>query len=155
MGKASITIDFDPDRLSTYTDQYLAMLWHLTQHNPADGFRDKEPGDLAMHVGWEIIRRRLGTVSPEMYHHQQQHYTWWQLTRFARYSGGGWAALMIPGSQELRDALAGRLAELKVFGGTMSHQQLAQELADIVMPQQAADGQGAGGSQGAAGEPAS
>lgn len=51
MSKTSITIDFDPDGLSTCTDTRLAMLWHLVQHNPADGFEHSRPGDLAARVG--------------------------------------------------------------------------------------------------------
>ncbi len=138
-GKTSITITFDPNGLSTYTDRYLSMLWHLCQHNPTDGFRDKEPGDLAMRVGWEIIRRWLGTVSPEMYHHQQQHYTWWQLTQFARNTDAGLAPRMIPGTNEMHAALAAKLAELRAFAGTMSREQLARELTGIVMPQRGGD----------------
>ena len=47
----SITIEFDPDALTTYTDQHLAMLWHLVQANPANGFDHSQPGDLAVKVG--------------------------------------------------------------------------------------------------------
>ena len=140
MSKTQITIEFDPDALASYTDQHLAMLWHLTQHNPADGFRDKEPGELAMKVGWEIIRRWLGGVNPEMYHHQQHHYTWWHLTQFAKRDGGQLVPRMVPTSEEVTEALARRLEELKVWGGghgfpdDLSRRQLARELLDVVMP---------------------
>src|SRR5437016_4476358 len=154
MAKTSITIDFDPDRLSTYTDQYLAMLWHLCQHNPADGFEHSQPGDLAAQIGWEIIRRWLKHVPPELYHHQQRHYYSHQLGKFAIYNPGGpawdhqakdwnpafhnghYEPRLIPDTKELREALAAKLAELGVYGlGIQSHRQLAQELTDIVTAQ--------------------
>lgn len=89
---ASITIEFDPNALGGYTDEHLAMLWHVAQANPADGFDSGEPGDLAMNVGWEIIRRWLKTVPPVMYKHQQRHYHWHQLCKFARHENGEWVA---------------------------------------------------------------
>jgi hypothetical protein len=146
---ASITIEFDPDRLASYTDPYLAMLWHLAQHNPADGFERSQPGDLAMRIGWEIIRRWLKHVPPEMYHHQQSHYTGHQLRKFAIYTPGGpagdpafhdghWEARMISRTAQLRDALAAKLADLGVYAmGGRTHQQVAQELACIVLLGQA------------------
>jgi hypothetical protein len=142
VSKTEITIEFDDDRLASYTDQRLAMLWHLTQHNPADGFRDKEPGEMAMKVGWEIIRRWLGGVSPEMYHHQQHHYAWWHLTQFAKRDGEQLVPRMVPSSAEMTEALARRLEELKVWGGghdfsgDLSRRQLARQLLDVVMPGQ-------------------
>lgn len=89
MSKVAITIEFDPDHLGRYTDQRLATLWHVAQANPADGFEDQTAGDIAQKIGWEIIRRWLRSVPPEMYHHQQRHYFWKQLTKFATYQPGG------------------------------------------------------------------
>jgi hypothetical protein len=44
---------------------------------------------------------------------------------------------MIPGTVQLRDALAAKLADLKVFAsGNLTREQIAQELARIVLPQQ-------------------
>jgi hypothetical protein len=155
MTATSITIDFDPDQLGTCTNQYLAMLWHLAQHNPADGFENRGPGDLAMRVGWEIIRRWLKHVPPEMYHHQQAHYSQWQLGKFAIYRPGGpawdheakdwnpafhdghYQARMIPDTAQLRDALAAKLADMGAWAGNLSREQIAQELARIVLPAQA------------------
>jgi hypothetical protein len=141
MTTASITIEFDPAQLASYTDQYLAMLWHLTQHNPADGFEHSQPGDLAMRVGWEIIRRWLKHVPPEMYRHQQSHYSSYQLGRFAIYRPGNpafleghYQARMIPDTAQLRDALAAKLADLGAWAANLSREQLAQELARIVLP---------------------
>ncbi len=167
-GKTSITIEFDPGQLPAYTDKYLAMLWHLAQANPADGFRNSQPGDLAMRIGWEIISRWLRTVPPEMYHHQQSHYAQYQLGRFAIYRPGGpawdheakdwnpefynghYEPRMMPDVRELRDALAEKLAELGAFAGNLSREQIAQELTRIVLPQQAGDSQDQDGGQAAA-----
>jgi hypothetical protein len=144
---ASITIDFDPTQLPSYTDQYLAMLWHLVQHNPADGFEHSQPGELAAKIGWEIIDRWLRTVRPEIYHHQQRHYYGNQLRKFAIYTpgepagdpafhDGHWEPRMIPDTTQLRDALAAKLADLKIYAmGGRTHQQVAQELARIVLPE--------------------
>jgi hypothetical protein len=90
MAEVSITIKFDPDVLRGYTDEYLATLWHVAQANPADGFKDSEPGETAQKIGWEIIRRWLRTVEPAMYHHQDRHYYWHQLSRFAKCESGSW-----------------------------------------------------------------
>lgn len=87
---ASITIEFDENGLAGYTDEHLAALWHLAQANPADGFESKEPGELVANIGWEIIRRWLKATPPAMYHHQQNHYTWHQLAKFARLKDGEW-----------------------------------------------------------------
>lgn len=91
-GKVSITIEFDTSALGGYTDETLAMLWHVAQANPADGFDSEEPGDIAMAVGWEIIRRWLRDQPPAMFSHQQRHYHWNQLTKFAKWNGSEWVA---------------------------------------------------------------
>jgi hypothetical protein len=89
MSKTSITIEFDQHALSGYTDEYLAVLWHLAQANPADGFTTSEPGDLAEKIAREIVRRWLAGVPPELWHHQGQHYYWHELTQIATYEPGG------------------------------------------------------------------
>ena len=85
MPTTSITIEFDPDRLSTYTDSHLAMLWSLAQANPDNGFEASTAGELAERIGRVIIGRWLRTVEPEMHHHQGRHYYWHQLTKLATY----------------------------------------------------------------------
>lgn len=80
MGKTAITVEIDTGNLGGYEDRYLAMLWHVAQANPADGFTDKAPGELAERIGREIIRRWLGQADVELYHHQGHHY-YWELAR--------------------------------------------------------------------------
>lgn len=98
MTMRAITIEFDEHALSGYQDARLAMLWHVAQANPADGFESKAPGEIAERIGREIIRRWLRDAPVELYHHQDHHYPWHQLTKFARYEPGGaagtpeWAA---------------------------------------------------------------
>lgn len=50
-----------------------------------------EPGrvELVERIGWEIIRRWLKGVPPELYHHQGSHYEKKWLTTFAKYQPGG------------------------------------------------------------------
>lgn len=88
--KTTISIEVDVAMLSRYTASHLAMLWHVAQANPADGFENKEPSELAEKIGREIIRRWLAATEPEMYRHQGRHYHWKQLTRFARWDGSDW-----------------------------------------------------------------
>ena len=79
-----ITISVDPAKLSRYSDGFLATAWHVAQANPAP-HGDWEAADMVKQIGWEIIRRWLGKVEPEMYHHQADtNYHQW-LTLFARY----------------------------------------------------------------------
>jgi hypothetical protein len=140
--KTSITIEFDSDQLPGYTDTRLALLWHLVQANPADGFEHSQPGDLAAKVGWEIIRRWLRAAPIEMYRHQPGHYYWKQLSKFAIYRPGAedfhtgrWEARAVPDDKELRDALAAKLTDLGAWAGNLSREQIAQELARIVLPE--------------------
>jgi len=41
---ASITIEVDPGKLASYTDQHLAVCWHVAQANPAPAM-DRDAGD--------------------------------------------------------------------------------------------------------------
>lgn len=84
----TISIEIDKARLRGYDDTHLATLWHVAQANPADGFADREPGELAEAIGREIIRRWLGGAEPELYHHQGQHYYWDQLRRLGSWKDG-------------------------------------------------------------------
>ena len=87
--KHQITIEIDETALGSVTDETLAFWWSAAQHNPADGFAASEPGELAMKVGWEIIRRWLAGAPVEMHHHQQSHYYWHELARHGNWSGPG------------------------------------------------------------------
>ena len=73
--KQTIAIEIDTDKLSSYTDTYLAQLWHIAQANPAS-IEDKTAGDLVEHVGREIIRRFLFKTAPELWNHQGKHHYW-------------------------------------------------------------------------------
>lgn len=88
-GQHQITITVDENALRNTTDEYLSFLWHLAQHNPADWKESPEPGELAMKIGWEIIRRWIKGVEPEMYSHQQSHWHWWQLTKLGKWLPDG------------------------------------------------------------------
>jgi hypothetical protein len=96
MAITAITIEFDPDRLTTYTDSHLAMLWSLAQANPADGFTHSAPGELAERIGREIIRRWLRSTEPEVYRHQGRHYYRHHLAKFATYQPPAGAASGTP-----------------------------------------------------------
>ena len=82
--KQAITIEFDLDQLTSYTDEFLATLWHLAQANPAP-HGDHLAGEIASKIGAEIIRRWLATAPVEMYRHQQRDYHSMALTDLATY----------------------------------------------------------------------
>ena len=77
--KATITIEVDTDPHQSYTDSYIAGLWHVAQANPADPFEDRDAGQLVEIIGREIIRRFLRATAPELWHHQGSHFDWGQL----------------------------------------------------------------------------
>lgn len=72
MAQHVITFEVDTDRLSGFTDAYIAQLWHIGQANPAP-FGDAPACALAEHVGREIVRRWLGEQTPELWVHQGRH----------------------------------------------------------------------------------
>jgi hypothetical protein len=86
--KHSITIEVDDGSLASYTDEFLALCWHVAQHNPVPS-GDYLAGELAEHIGREIIRRWLRGVPPELWGHQGRHHAQRELRRFARYEPGG------------------------------------------------------------------
>ena len=88
MSKTAITIEFDDDQLASYTDQRLALLWHVAQANPAP-HGDHRAGEIVERIGREIIRRWLRDVPPELWHHQGRHYFWAELTKLAKYEPAG------------------------------------------------------------------
>jgi hypothetical protein len=88
MKPIAITIEIDPAGLAGCSDETLATYWHVAQANPADGFEHSAPGELVERIGREIIRRWLATVPPELWHHQDRHYYWHWLRKFATYRPG-------------------------------------------------------------------
>lgn len=72
MAITTITFEVDSDRLGSYTDEYLAQLWHIGQANPAP-FGDAAACSFAERVGREVIRRWLASVAPELWSHQASH----------------------------------------------------------------------------------
>jgi hypothetical protein len=83
-----IAIEFDEGQLGSYTDERIALLWHVAQANPV-AHGDRQASELVEKLTWEIVRRWLGTVPPELYHHQGSAHFRKQLTRFAKYKPGG------------------------------------------------------------------
>jgi len=81
----SVTIEIDIALLRRYSDEHLAMLWHVAQANPADSFADQDPGELTENIGREIIRRWLGDVEPELWRNQGRDYYWDQLRRLGKW----------------------------------------------------------------------
>jgi hypothetical protein len=87
MDKIAITIEINPHDLRSYTDTHLATLWHVAQANPA-AFDDRAAGELAEHIGREVIRRWLTTRQPELWTHQGEHYYWNTLRRLGKWVDG-------------------------------------------------------------------
>jgi hypothetical protein len=67
--QTSVTITVDTDRLSSYNDSYIAQLWHVSQANPAP-FGDKDAGELAQALAFEIVQRWMHSQPIELYSHQ-------------------------------------------------------------------------------------
>ncbi|WP_199748993.1 hypothetical protein [Amycolatopsis sp. WAC 01376] len=83
----AITIEFDDTDLTRYSDDRLALAWHVAQANPAE-FGDHDAGELTERVGREIIRRWLGTVPPELWHHKGENRYWNQLRKLGIWKDG-------------------------------------------------------------------
>ena len=107
MTKHTISIEIDEAELPRYTNTHLAMIWHVAQANPRDGFADSIAGDLAERIGREIIRRWLKATPPELWHHQGRHNPGAQLSKFAKYTPPADAEMGSPewhaGTWTLRD----------------------------------------------------
>lgn len=72
--KTTIIMEIDTESLGSYTDEYVAQLWHVAQANPA-AYGDKDAGELAEAVGREIIGRWLENQKPALWNHQgRDHY---------------------------------------------------------------------------------
>ena len=56
----AITIEIDDNKLASYADEFLAVCWHVAQHNPAE-YGDYLAGELVERIGREIICRWLRT----------------------------------------------------------------------------------------------
>lgn len=89
--KTAITFNIDTDRLQSYSDEYIAALWHIAQVNPAP-HADHDAGVLVEHIGREIILRWLRGVPVPVWNHQGRDYYHRHLTRFARWNGVDWVA---------------------------------------------------------------
>ncbi len=72
MAVTTITFTIDADNLRTYTDEYIAQLWHISQANPAP-YGDADACEFAEHVGREIVRRWLAETPPTLWTHQGRH----------------------------------------------------------------------------------
>ncbi|CAJ0819201.1 hypothetical protein LMG19087_03687 [Ralstonia wenshanensis] len=89
--KTTITFNIDTDRLQSYSDEYIAALWHIAQVNPAP-HADHDAGVLVEHIGREIILRWLRGVPVPVWNVQGRDYYHQQLIRFARWNGADWVA---------------------------------------------------------------
>jgi hypothetical protein len=67
--KTSVTISIDTAALAHHTDGHLAVLWHVSQINPAN-YGDEQAGELVEAIGFEIIRRFVRAAEPELCTHQ-------------------------------------------------------------------------------------
>lgn len=88
--KHQVTIEIDDERLSGYTEDHLAALWHVAQANPAP-YSDSEAGALVERIGREIIRRWLKQAGAPLWNHQGRDHYWHALTRFCIWDGEQWA----------------------------------------------------------------
>lgn len=87
----AITIEIDDAKLTSCTDEFLAVCWYAAQHNRAR-YGDYLAGELTERIGGEIVRRWLQNVPPELWHQGRDHFRR-ELSRFASYEPGGPAAL--------------------------------------------------------------
>lgn len=72
MSTVVISIKVDPDDLQSWTDEYIAQLWHVAQANPAP-FGDRDACELAEKLRAEIVRRWLAAQPPSLWNHQGRH----------------------------------------------------------------------------------
>lgn len=89
--KTAITFDIDTTRLQSYSDEYIAALWHIAQVNPAP-HGDHDAGVLVEHIGREIVLRWLRGVPVPVWNLQGRDHYHQQLIRFARWDGSKWVA---------------------------------------------------------------
>ncbi len=72
MREKTITVNFDLDQLARYTDEYLALLYHVCQANPAE-FGDRDACEVAEVVRLEIVHRWIAAAPVSLYHHLGAH----------------------------------------------------------------------------------
>ncbi|KML20246.1 MULTISPECIES: hypothetical protein [Burkholderia] len=89
--KKTFTFEFDTDRLSTFSDDYLAGCWYTAQFLPVE-HGDRDAGEVVRAVGVEIIRRWMRSQPIPMFHIQSGDYLLQQIRRFARWNGTEWVA---------------------------------------------------------------
>ena len=88
----SVQITFTVDisyGLDSYSDAYIAQLWHIAQANPAP-IGDKDACELVKKIGTEIIRRWLSNTPAELYHHQPENHFWKTLQQNGLWLDGKW-----------------------------------------------------------------
>ena len=76
MATHEIACRIDDDGVEHWDNEHLALMWHVVQANPADGFRDSGQGELVERIGHKIIRRWLRDAPVRLYHHQGRHHSW-------------------------------------------------------------------------------
>lgn len=113
-----VTVSIKKGNLGRTPDATLALYWHVAQANPAP-IGDKLAGDMVQAIGWEIIRRWLGGVKPEMYHHQADSYYWQNLRRFAKWNGETWEATPETIAEAIKSAGLDPEAVAKVLEGDL------------------------------------
>lgn len=79
-------VDLAPHALASYTDEFLAYLWHAAQFNSAP-IEDDQAGWVTEQVGREIIRRWLASVPPSLWKHQGRDAVAEQLRRLRQGAG--------------------------------------------------------------------
>jgi hypothetical protein len=72
--KTSVTISIDTAALQHHTDGHLAVLWHVSQVNPAT-YGDEQAGAIVEAISFEIIRRFVRGAEPELCTHQPKDFT--------------------------------------------------------------------------------
>ena len=70
--KTTIQFHIDTERLPGYTDEYIMSLWYVAQANPAP-IEDADAGQVAEHIGREIIKRWISSMTPPLWNHQSRH----------------------------------------------------------------------------------
>lgn len=89
--KKAFVFEIDTNRLQSVSDQYLAALCHIAQHQPVE-HGDHDAGVLVEHIGREIVLRWLRGVPVPVWNIQGGDHYLKQLGRFAHWNGSAWVA---------------------------------------------------------------